>query len=166
MHHPDRALSETVSVAIICILMVAAAALLVASMTGVITNMLQKPALMSLRVDQFNTSSGDHIISIYNQQGDEVNLNGTSQTGGVSIVSLGIIDPAGSQSVIRNATLLTDDDWDPGSWLFIYQSGGGYVYSDTPPAFSVGSLPAGTYTVKVTDDKAKLLLHALPVTIR
>jgi hypothetical protein len=170
MTRPDRALSETFSVVIIALLVLAASILLIASLTGVITNLLQKPALFSVQAIQYNASSDTHIIGLFHQQGDQVNLNGTSQTRGVSIVSLIIIAPDGSQYPISAASAtMARDSWGAGDLLYIYKSGSGsYVYSDAgPPGLSSASIsPTGTYTVKIIDDKAHTLLHALTVTIR
>jgi hypothetical protein len=166
MKRPDYALSETFSVVVIALLVALAAILLVASLTGVITNLLVKPATFSVEAVQYTTSSGAHIIGLFHQQGDEVRLSGTSQTGGVSAVSITLVDPAGDTFAVSNAGPLHNDDWEPGNLLYIYKSGSAYEYSDIAPGSGVGTLSAGTYTVKITDEKAKVLLHTLPITIQ
>jgi hypothetical protein len=167
MKRPERALSETFSVVIITLLVVAAAILLIASMTGVITNLLQKPALFSVQTLQYNTSANAHIIGLFHQQGDSVNMNGTTQTKGVSIASLVIIPPDGVQYPVHPAVAtMVHDSWEPGELLYIYQSGSSYVFADAAPGSGVSSLPTGTYMVKIIDDKAHTLINALPVTIR
>jgi hypothetical protein len=163
MKRSDRALSETLAVVFMAMLVVVAALLLIASMTGVIANLLQKPALLSAQVIQFN-DNGARIIGVFHQQGDAVNLNGTAQTNGVSIVSITIIDTSGEYPV--NPGTITHDAWRPGELLYIYKNGGGsYVYTDVPPVGAT-SLPLGTYTIKIIDNKVNVLLHALPVTIQ
>ena len=88
MSTSERGLSETLSLVFMAILVAVAALLLVASLTGVISNLLLKPALFSVQVIQFNTSPGGaHIIGVFHQQGDSVDLNGTSQKGGTAIVA-------------------------------------------------------------------------------
>ena len=164
MKRSDRALSETLAVVFMAMLVVVAALLLIASMTGVITNLLQKPALLSVQAFQYNTSSSTHIIGVFHQQGDAVNLNGTAQTNGVSIVSLTITDTSGEYPVNPEGTI-SHDAWRAGDLLYIYKSGGSYVYSDVAPTSAV-VVPAGTYTIKIFDNKVKVLLNALPVTIQ
>lgn len=164
MKRYDHALSETLAVVFMAMLVVVAALLLIASMTGVIANLLQKPALLSVQAFQYNTSSSTHIIGIFHQQGDAVNLNGSSETQGVSLVSLTIIDTSGEYPVNPAGTII-HDAWRPGDLLYIYQNGGSYVYSDVPPASAV-VVPAGTYTIKIFDNKVKVLLNALTVTIQ
>jgi hypothetical protein len=166
MKRSDRALSETFSVILMAMLVIIAALLLVASLTGVITNLLQKPAFLSVQAVQYNTSANTHIIGLYHQQGDPVNLNGTTQAEGISIVSFVIIEPGGSQYPVDAATtIMVHDSWESGNLLYVYQSGGSYVFTDVMPAGAT-TLPPGTYIIKITDNKAKVLLHALPVTIR
>jgi hypothetical protein len=167
MRH-DRALSETFSIVIICILIVIAAVLITASLTGVITNMLQKPALFSVQVVPYN--SDDSYIGVFHQEGDAVILNGTTQTKGVSIVSLVIASPDGSEHQINavQATMV-HDSWGPGDMLYIYSTDHGvsYVYSDADPGSSVSSLSlTGMYTVKITDDKMHVIIHTFPVTVQ
>jgi hypothetical protein len=167
MSTSERGLSETLSLVFMVILVAVAALLLVASLTGVITNLLQKPALISVQVIQYNTSAGAHIIGVFHQQGDSVNMNGTSQSGGTSIVSFSLIDPTGLSFTDIPAGLLQKDRWGPGTMMYIYKSGGTYVYTDDPTSIPGGSgLPTGTYTVKIIDTKVHVLLNALPVTIQ
>jgi hypothetical protein len=168
MSTSERGLSETLSLVFMAILVAVAALLLVASLTGVISNLLQKPALISVQVIQYNTSAPAHIIGVFNQQGDAVNLNGTSQTSGFSIVSFTLIDTAGLSFTVNPAGSLQKDRWGPGDMLYIYSNDGGssYVFSDVAPGAGVPSLMAGTYTVKIFDNKVHVLLNALPVAIR
>ena len=51
--------------------------------------------------------------------------------------------------------------------LYIYSKNSGisYVYSDIAPT-GASSLPTGTYTIKILDDKVNVIINALPVTIR
>jgi hypothetical protein len=171
MSTSERGLSETLSLVFMAILVAVAALLLVASLTGVISNLLLKPALFSVQVIQFNTSPGGaHIIGVFHQQGDSVDLNGTSQKGGTAIVSLSLIDTTGlSFTVSPDTTVpIQKDFWGPGDLLYIYSSDGGssYVFSDEVPGSGVPSLPTGTYTVKIIDTKVHVLLNTLPVTIQ
>lgn len=165
MKRTDHALSETLAVVFMAILVVVAALLLIGALTGVITNLLQKPALMSAQVVQFN-DNGARIIGVFHQQGDAVNLNGTAQTNGVSIVSITVIDPTGTEFPVNSDGTITHDAWRPGELLYIYKnSGGSYVYSDAPPVGAT-SLPLGIYTIKIIDNKVNVLLHTLPVMIQ
>lgn len=163
MRH-DRALSETFSVVIIALLVVAAAILLVASLTGVITNLLQKPALFSVHEVQYDTSSSNHLIGLFHQKGDSVNVKGTSHSTGITTISLTITEEDGHQFTVSPSGLFTDDNWSPGKMLYISYSGGSYLVTDVAPV--TGGLSAGSYTVKIIDDKAGILIHTLPITIQ
>ena len=164
LRNSDRALSETFSLILIAFLCVAAAILLVASVSGVITNLLQKPAFMSVQAIPYDTGTA-HIIGLFDQEGDAVNLNGTAETAGVSIVSITLIDPAGTAWALHSQGALKGNAWQPGQLLFIYQSAGSYVYSDVSPGAAAADLPKGTYTIRVTDDKAHSLIEATTVTL-
>jgi hypothetical protein len=161
----ERGLSDLVAQMLIAFLVVLVAILVIASSTGMLTKMMQKPAFITVIASPYETSTGSHIISLYHKQGDEVNLNGTAQTGGVSTISIALVNPAGNVITVSNATLLLDDDWDAGTVLYLYPAGGRYRYSDRPPGSGVPGFPAGTYQVLITDVKAQVLLHSLPVTI-
>ena len=166
MSRPENALSETMSIIFMAILIVVAALLLVASLTGVITNLLQKPAFLSVQVVSYTTSDNAHIIDVFNKQGDSVNLNGTSQKEGSSIVSLILINNGdGTEYPVGAAGPILHDDWGPGDHVYIYRNGGMYVFSDAIPVGTAGSIPTGSYTVKIIDNKVQVLLGALPVTI-
>jgi hypothetical protein len=165
MAHHERALSENIAILLIAFLVILVTLIIIASLTGVLTKFLQKPAFMAVTASQFETSDGAHIISLYHQQGDDVNLNGTSQKEGVSTISLSVVDTGGGPHMAYSAPSIIGDDWDPGTTIYLYQSGGRYVYSDVAPGVGVASLPPGTYTVIITDDRAKVMLHSLPVTI-
>lgn|SRR5208337_2380619 len=167
MSTSERALSETLSLVFMAILVAVAALLLIASLTGVISHLLQKPALFSVQAIQYNTSAGNHIIGVFHQQGDAVNLNGTSQSGGTSIVSLFLITAGGIPFTVNPAGPLQTDRWGAGDMLFIYSQDGGssYVYSDVVPN-GVSGLQTGTYTVRIIDSNVNVLLNALPVTIQ
>jgi hypothetical protein len=166
MSTPESALSETMSIIFMAILVVVAALLLIASLTGVITNLLQKPAFLSVQVVPYTTSDSAHIIDVFNKQGDSVNLNGTSQKEGSSIVSLTLINNGyGTEYPVGAAGSILHDDWGPGDHVYIYRNSGRYVFSDAIPTGAAASIPSGSYTVKIIDDKIHVLLSAVPVTI-
>lgn len=166
MQRSDHALSETLSLVFMAILVAVAALLLSASLTGVITNLLQKPAFVSAEAVPYNTTDGAHIIGVFHQQGDSVNLNGTTQKGGSSIVSLVLVNTAdGTVYPVTAAGALLHDAWGPGDLVYIYRNGGSYVFSDAVPAGTAISIPAGSYTVRIIDDKVHVLVSAYPVSI-
>lgn len=161
----EQALSETLAVIFIGILVIIATVLLIGSLTGVITNMLQKPALLSVQANQFDTTEGAHIISLFHEQGDPVILNGTSQKKGVSIISFYLTKPDGTEFAVKNSKTLQESAWRPGDLLYIYQKDSRYWFSDIAPS-GASSLAPGTWTVKILDEKVKVLLHSLSVTIK
>ncbi|MEI7856007.1 MAG: hypothetical protein WCH85_00720 [Methanomicrobiales archaeon] len=163
----ERALSETMAVILIAILVIIAAVLITALLTGVMTKMLQKPALFAVQTTQFDTTDvvPAHIISLSHLQGDNVILNGTSQSDGVSIISLSLISPAGGTVPLRSLVSIKKSAWQPGDILYVYQSGGSYGFSDVAPT-GVASLAPGNWTIRIQDDKIHVLLHTLPVTIK
>jgi hypothetical protein len=168
MSTSEHALSETMSLIFMAMLVVVAATLLVATMTGAISHLLLKPAFFSTQVFEYDTSSS-HVIGVFHQQGDAVDLNGTTQTGGSSIVSLTLVDSVGhSYPVNPDGTTLQNNQWGPGGLLYIYQSSSNvYGYTDDPTTIPPGSsLASGTYTVKILDNKVNVIINALPVTIR
>lgn len=163
MAHHEHALSETVAQILIAFLVILITLLIIGSLTGVLTTMLQKSAFIAVTASAYDTSPTTQIISLYHKQGDRVNLNGTSMTAGSSDIAITLTTPSGSQFLVRNATLIQAVAWGPGEYLYIYPQGSGYGYSDSPPG--AGTLPSGEYTVRIIDTKVSVLLHSLPVTI-
>jgi hypothetical protein len=167
MDHPDRALTEFMALMLMAFLIILVTIIILGSFTGFFTKVLQKPALITVKAEQFDTSAGDHIIILSHLQGDAVNMNGTTQKNGVSIVSISLVDTGGTVvPVQKSASFTMGDAWSSGSKLYIYQNGGigKYAFSDAPPAGG-SNLPTGKYVVIINDDKAQVLLHSLPVTI-
>ncbi|MDO9550523.1 MAG: hypothetical protein Q7J03_06065 [Methanoregula sp.] len=164
----ELALSETMGIILIAMLVILATVILIAALTGVMTKMLGTPALITAKADQFETTDGKHIISLTHLQGDPVILNGTSQTDGVSIISLSLTAPSGGEDRLVSLTAITENSWRPGETLYIYKkTDGPYGFSDIPPPMGEAtSLAPGDWTVKILDDKVIVLLHSLPVTIK
>jgi hypothetical protein len=164
----EQALSETLAVVLIGMLVIIATVLLIASLTGVMTKMLNQPALIVVKADDVSINGGIHAIRLSHLKGDAVNLNGTSQSEGVSIISFSLIEP-----VTNKVFPVTEDPlnkisktaWRSGDTLYIYKSGSSYVFSDVAPI--AGDLGEGTsWTIIIQDDKVHVLLHTLPVMIK
>lgn len=151
---------------LIVMLIILAVVILVAALSGVMTNMLNSPALITAKADPFETTDGAHIISLDHIQGDPVMLKGTSQTEGITIISISLTAPSGRENELSSLTAITDDAWRSGEMLYIYKNAGGmYGFSGSAPS-GVASLEPGEWTVKMQDDRVTVLLHSLPVTIK
>ena len=160
MQRNERALSEIVSLILLAFLVIVVALFITMALTGVIDRMLQKPALVAVTAVPFDTGSGT-IIRLNHEQGDKVILKGTTQTKGSSIIEIMVLDPSGSSyTLLPAAGGITTDSWSPGDSLYIVQSGGTFEYTDTAPATGDITTP-GTYTIRISDTGAKVLLHTL-----
>ena len=165
MAHHERALSDTVAKLLIIFLIILVTLLIIASLSGVLTKFLQKPALIAVMADEIDTSYGSEIIRLYHKQGDTVNLNGTSQTYGSSEITILISQGTGSPQRLTNLTPIQSSGWKPGDFLFIYRDGTGvYGYTDSMPS-AAPTLTPGNYTIQIIDSRANILLHTLPVKI-
>lgn len=164
MDSNQRALSECVALILIAFLVILIALFIIGALTGVLTDFLQKPALVAATASPYEIAPGDHIIVVFHKQGEPVNLNHTAHAGGVSIVGISLTPPAGGPVLLPFSGTVHSDAWRPGEYLYIYSDGsGGYIYSDIPLAGD--ALSSGDYTVQIIDTKAQVLLHTLPVTI-
>jgi len=164
MTYDERGLSECVAQILIAFLVILVTLLIIGAMTGIIPGLLQKSALIAVTASSFDTGPGTHVILLYHQQGDLVNLNGTSQTDGVSEIAIMITPPSGPPVQVRPGTTIKSSAWGPGQYLVIYETAPGtYQYSDLPTAGT--DIPGGDYTVQVIDTKVNVLLHTLPVKI-
>lgn len=159
----ERALSDIIAQLLIVFLVVLVTLLIIASLTGVLTKMLQKPAFIVVTASPHNTSTGQ-VIVLYDKQGDLVNLNGTSQTAGSSEIAISLTKSPGSPVFVHNVTAMHARAWGPGQYLYIYPTAGSYGYTDTASS-AAPDLPAGNYTIQIIDTRAQVLLHTLPVKI-
>ena len=163
MTHHERGLSECVAQILIAFLVILVTLLIIGALTGIIPGLLQKSAFIAVAASPYETGPGTHIISLYHQQGDMVNLNGTSQTAGVSEVAIVIAPPSGSFVPVRSSTPpVHSAAWGPGQYLYIFWDDG-YYFADQPPAGE--DLAEGEYTIQIIDTKVNVLLHTLPVKI-
>ena len=164
MEDHEQGLSDVIALLLIAFLIVLVALFIVAALTGVLSGFLQKSALVAVTASEY-TGTPNHIISIYHKQGDPVNLDGTSQTRGVSPVSMILVTPGGSSVQVHPIGTINTQAWSPGDFLYIYPDAGGYGFSDEVPAAPPAFPATGKYTIKITDTKASLLLHSLDVTL-
>lgn len=175
MHPPpprqpnEQGLSELLAEIFIVILIIALAVIIIGTVTGIIPKMLERPALLSAKTGVATTSSGAQVISLLNQQGNPVNLNGSAQAAGVSPVSFTLTTPTDILVNVRNSPGIINDAWRPGSRVYIYQVGGYYYVTDDPDfleALGAGiGIPSGSWSVNLIDTRVHLLLQKLPVTI-
>jgi hypothetical protein len=166
MAHHEKALSDMVAQILIIFLVLVIALILIASVTGVLPKLLKKPAFLIVDGDQYDVSPTIHIISLSHKQGDPVNMKGTSQTGGKTLVYFNVTDKSGITYRVPNDGALHDDEWEAGQTMYLYLRGGNYVYSDVPPAAPGANLPADTYTVRIVDDEVQVLISTISVTIK
>ena len=165
MTHHERGLSECVAQILIAFLVILVTLLIIGAMTGVIPGLLQKTAFIVVTATPYQTGDGTHVILLYHKQGDKVNLNGTSQTDGVSEIAIMLTPPSGSPVQVRPGTTIKSTAWGPGQYLVIYETPPGtYLYSDLPTVGMKVHEDDG-YTVQIIDTKVNVLLHTLPVKI-
>jgi hypothetical protein len=162
MPHDERALSELVAHLLIAFLVIVIALLIISAFNGTLTRFLHAPGLAVVTATPYDTGTG-HIIRLHHEQGDAVNLNGTSQTGGKTEIALMLTSSSGPLVPVTNAATMGPEPWGPGQTVYIYKESGSYVYRDTPPPGS--AIPKGDYTVQIIDTRTMVLLHTLPVTI-
>ncbi|NMB77768.1 MAG: hypothetical protein GYA23_01580 [Methanomicrobiales archaeon] len=167
MARNDHALTEPFGLLLIAFLIIVVALLITASLTGVIDEMLQKPALLTVTATQYDDGAGHHLIQLHHKQGNPVNINGSTHSGGVTEIMILVNDTTGTYRIL-NSGPMSAATWSPGQNLYIYSDGTVYRFSDTAPASAgVVSLAAGEqYTIQLIDMRPDILLHSLPVTIR
>lgn len=167
MTHHERGLSECVAQILIAFLVILVTLLIIGALTGIIPGLLQKSAFIAVTASSFDTGPVTHVILLYHKQGDLVNLNGTSQTDGVSEIAIMLTPPSGPPAQVRPGTPIKSTAWGPGQYLAIYEpssSPGTYLYSDSPTT-EMNLLTNGDYTIQIIDSKVNVLLHTLKVTI-
>ena len=166
MTHHERGLSECVAQILIAFLVILVALIIIGAMTGVIPGLLQKSAFVVVTATPYQTGDGTHVILLYHKQGDRVNLNGTSQTDGVSEIAIMLTPSSGSPVLVRPGTTIKSTAWGPGQYLVIYETtpSGTYLYSDLPTV-GMEIHDNDDYTVQIIDTKVNVLLHTLPVKI-
>jgi hypothetical protein len=166
---PGDGVSEILAQFIIIFLVMILIAFVIADVTGILPTMLQKSSLLSVQASNFNTTPGSHVISILHQQGNPVNINGSSQTEGVSFVSFTLTTPTNIDVRVRNSPAIAKNAWKSGDRLYIYQVGGYYYATDdlawlNTQGDTVG-LIKGSWSVNLIDAKIGLLLQKLPIEV-
>ena len=165
MAHREHALSEIVGLMLISFLVIVLALFMVGVLTGVLTTMLEKSALLTVTASPYDDPSGNNLIRLNHKEGNPVNLAGSSHSGGVTEIVLTVTDSAGNTFAVGNPPgAMSNPTWGPGQALYIYSDGTSLRYYDQVPG-TPGSLGPGVYTIKIVDQRANILLHSLPVTI-
>lgn len=166
----EKGLSEIIAEILIVILIVALTVIIIGAVTGIIPKMLERTALISVKADVVTTTSGYHVIGLLNQQGNAVNLNGTSQTAGTAPVSFTLTDPGDLLISVQNSPSITGDAWRPGSRVYVYWSGGRFYVTDdldwlNAQVTNIGIPVSGSWSVNIIDNRVSFLLQKLSVTI-
>ena len=168
----ESALSEAVSITLILLLMVVIALVVYIVLIGH-AGLAPKSAYIALRGTGVNTSVGANTIALFHLEGDAVNLNRSVGGEGIAPVSFNLRMPSGSFQDVRISPLVTDNTWNSGDTITIYEDAYGYWVTDDINARIAASgtigplvgMPGGNYTVNVVDLKADLLIAAVPVVI-
>jgi hypothetical protein len=163
---PEDGVSEILAQFLIIFLVIILIAIVIGDVSGIIPKMLQKPALVSVKASAFNTTSGVHVISLLNQQGNPVNINGTGQTDGVSPLSF-TLTHSNTDIIVKNSSDIAKKAWNPGDRIYIYRIGTSYYVTDNLTWLNTPVSPAddlsGLWSVNVIDARISQLLHKLPV---
>jgi PKD repeat protein len=168
----DRALSDTVSIALIIILIVIAAMIVFIVVFGY-AHLMPKSAYISMRGVATNTSVGAATLTLFHFEGDAVNLNGSVNGRGVAPVRFNLLTPQNITVPVGISPLITDNTWNSGDTITIYEDGAGYwvidnVTSRIGKAGILGPLvnmQGGNYTVSVVDTRANVLIGQVPIII-
>ena len=168
----ERALSDSVSIALILLLVALAAAIVFVVVFGYVS-LTPKSAYIAMRGVAANTSVGAATLTIFHFEGDPVNLNSSLKGDGIVPVSFNLILPGGAGATVAASPTITDNTWRSGNTLSIYQDAAGYwvtndINQRIAQAATLGPLvnmQGGNYTINVVDEKAKVLIGAVPVTI-
>ena len=168
----DRALSDTVSIALIIILIVIAAMIVFIVVFGY-AHLMPKSAYIAMRGVATNTSVGAATLTLFHFEGDTVNLNGSVNGSGIAPVRFNLRTPHDTTVPVGISPLITDNTWNSGDTVTIYEDGAGYwvidnVTSRIGKAGTLGPLvnmEGGNYTVSVVDTRANVLIGQIPVTI-
>jgi PKD repeat protein len=172
----ESALSEVVSITLIILLLVVIALVVYVVFIGQ-AHIAPKSAYISARGMNVNLSLGSgsyaNTIGLFHFEGDAVNLNRSKKGDGMAPVGFNILTPSGEMETVRASSLISDNTWNSGDIITIYEDASGYWVTDNitrriDGAGTLGPLvdmPGGNYTVNVVDLKADVLVAAIPVII-
>ena len=172
----ESALSEAVSITLIIILVVAMAVIVAVVIFGY-ANLAPKSAYITMRGTDVNLSIGTgsfaNTIALFHFEGDAVNLNRSRSGNGMAPVGFSLLTPSGETETVSASSLITDNTWNSGDTVTIYEDASGYWVTDNITTRIAGiskfgplvDMPGGNYTVNVIDQKAEVLVAAVPVTI-
>ncbi|MEI8331785.1 MAG: hypothetical protein WCF90_09115 [Methanomicrobiales archaeon] len=126
--HRERALLDPMGVILIIVQLIIVTVIITSLPNGTKTRKLLKPALVKVQADQFYTTGGGHIVSLYHNQGDHVFMNITSPTDRVSIISLSLISPFRCDIIARKTDSNEPEGRAAWQYLCIYQTGAVMVF--------------------------------------
>ena len=167
----EDALSESISIILIILLMLIASMIVFAVLFGY-AGLTEKSAFIAMQGAAYNTSSGATVLGILHMQGDRVSLN-TSQGSGIASVQFTLQTPFNTSEIVSLSPMITDNIWQSGDTAFIYQDGGGFWVtknitgriSKSGTSGPLVDLQRGVWTVRVIDTRAKVLIATIPITV-
>jgi hypothetical protein len=155
--HPESALTESIGIVLILILIIAMAGITAAVFFGFLPPLVKSGYLVPKAgiVD----SSGTQVILLRHSAGDAFILN-TTPAGSAGLHQLGLRIENGSISQpVTFAPSLQNQQFVAGNRLFIYSTGSRYYATDTPSAIPAsGNIPGGNLTLVISDDTSKVLI--------
>jgi hypothetical protein len=152
----ERGLSETVSIALIAILVIALAGVIAGIVLGVIT-LYPKSAYIVVQSEAKNTTQGNWYISVYDAGGDAAYLNRSGAKEGMPI-DFQLISPNGILLFPLSDSPL---GFRPGTTLFIFnRSGIPAVTTDEAVARAGSGLGNGTWKFSVIDSTDNVLIYS------
>ena len=173
---PDsRGISEIESVILMVILVVALAAIIFALVSGSLTPYLQKISLVAASADvayvPIDTTTSMPVFDVLPKAGDQFYLSGQQNIpGGSPSVSFVLGGPDGTFAKTSGTDISGSGNL-YGKSMYIYrdQRGGGYWVTDTMQTNEktkyMLSLKGGTWTLKMVDDTANVILNEFTVSI-
>lgn len=153
----ERAISEVIAASLILILVISLAVVAGAYIFAIIKP-VDRTGYLVPKAELFNLS-GAEVIRLQHNAGDGFLLNATPDSSD-GRHTLGIAVDSGTTSYrVGLAPSITRETFTPGSRIFIYRSGTGYLATDNPAAVpATGSVPSGALALVLTDETAHSLI--------
>lgn len=149
-------ISEIISTILILLLAIFLVAIVGAYFLGILQP-IEKTGYLVSKAEMFN-NSGTNVILLQHSAGDIFRLNATSDTMHYHLLGM-TVQANDTISRVSISPLLSQNLFTPGSRVFIYKSGSGYIATDLPLSVPpTGAILSGPLTLMLTDESSHVLL--------
>lgn len=168
----EHALTETYGLFLITLLISAAVILILVVSNGFAASLLQKPPLFAVQARVTSPYPNGTVISLYHGEGESTAFSDLSVSKASSGVFFTLESPRHEKFIVYLSPVMTGNPWIKGGTATIYNDGSHFRVTDDIATLLakygsgvIRSMPSGIWIVNITDQKTRVLINSLTVTV-